>query len=559
MAKRKKRKSGLLNTLKEYSADTSKSLGSGILKGGASLVDLPVSVLSYPFREKDPNRHWAMDALFGYQPVSNEIEGSVFDYAPQTTVGRYAQSLGEFIPGGFIGKAPKVVKAAVTLAGGLGSEAAGDVAGHFLGEQAKPYAKMAGGLLLPFGATRLTNRKVGIPNTVIPKELPPGGEEALVALAGKGNKLFEKPLMQWAEGGVGDFLSKTRGELEELSNLNKGSHAEKTKLFADKQANNLDLVERLKDEIRQYEPNLSAPKSQKLPSTNFIEDVIMQVGDRNLFGLDKLRREMDFGRPGARETYRIIKNFIEDYAPGYQEIVHKDNVARQAEVMLNSLKSKSIRSKDNSTALKNFANDIKHKLETQNKNGLDFETLNKTPSSDSQKLTSLYDEIQGFKEAAGPKSPEAIKKAIAERSLSNEGSIGHVIGHPLKSTGKGLEYILRPNAQQRKFMELFPENFGSPYGQGLKGAGTSFINSSLTSPPIPITAEDFFVYQPPVADEQGDHERSSIVDEIRAARGNMSQGGSSIAAEIRAARGNMSQGGSSIAEEIRSRRSNTRR
>lgn len=504
-------------------ADMSVGAPTGLLRSAAGVADIPISMATSFFRERDPNRSWPGNFFFGYQPIQGMLKDNGLDYEAKTTPGQIAQALGEFSLGA-IGKAPAAVKGIGILSGALGSEAAGHLAAKYLGEGARPYAKLAGGLLSPIGATRIYNRFVGIPNTVIPKELPPGGEEALVALASKGNKLFKKPLMQWAEGGVGEFMSKTRGELEELSNLNRGSHAEKLKHLSDKKANNLDLVERLKDEIRQYEPNLKAKRDQKLPSTNFIEDEIKKVGERNLSGLDKLRRDIEYGKPGSREAYKIISNFIEENAPGYQNLVDRDNVARQAELMLNSLKSKSIRSKNEATALKNLANDLKDKLDVKRK--LDFETLKREPTAESEKLSSLYDEIQNFAEAIPGKSPEAIQKAIAARALSNEGSIGYALGHPLKTTGKGIEYLLQPSLEQQNFMNLFPNKFGSPYGQGLKGAGTTFINSSLTDAPKPVNPEDIFIYEPQkpeMSDQNDGPKRGSIREAVLAARGNRSQ------------------------------------
>ena len=127
--KRKKSKSGLLNSLKEYGEDTSKSFGSGILKGGASLIDLPVSAVSSIFRERDPEKGKFENIVAGYTPMNDLLAKFGLDYTPKTDMGRYVGAIGEFIPGGYIGKAPKAVKAIGAIAGGLGSEAAGDIVG----------------------------------------------------------------------------------------------------------------------------------------------------------------------------------------------------------------------------------------------------------------------------------------------------------------------------------------------------------------------------------------------------------------------------------------------
>jgi hypothetical protein len=138
--------------------DFFKSGGRGIVKGAIGLAGLPGDfeagvksgldkILPLP-AGAEPH------GLIPPPPTSSQIESGVEKIAgkfdePQTTAGKYAQSVGEFIPSAVIGPGGLATKAATTLAGGIGSESAGEVAE---GTGAEPYARFAGGLLGGAGA-----------------------------------------------------------------------------------------------------------------------------------------------------------------------------------------------------------------------------------------------------------------------------------------------------------------------------------------------------------------------------------------------------------------------
>lgn len=95
--------------------------------------------------------------------VANLTEGGS-QYEPQTTLGDYTQTVGEFIGGGAGGR--------IGLGGGLMSEAAGQLTED---TSVEPYARIAGGLLGGMAATpRPTSAPVRNPNT-------PQGQRAMMA------------------------------------------------------------------------------------------------------------------------------------------------------------------------------------------------------------------------------------------------------------------------------------------------------------------------------------------------------------------------------------------
>lgn len=76
---------------------------------------------------------------------SEAIQSHIGFHEPQTTLGKYAETAGEFLgdPLSYVGPGGVARKAATALAGGLGSEAAGQATE---GTGLEPYARIAGGL-----------------------------------------------------------------------------------------------------------------------------------------------------------------------------------------------------------------------------------------------------------------------------------------------------------------------------------------------------------------------------------------------------------------------------
>jgi hypothetical protein len=118
--------------------DVARSFGRGIAKGAIGLVGLPGDAAK--LLNEGINKG---EEAFGMTPppsadvaTSGQITKGVESVAgkfgePQTTAGKYAQSVGEFVPSSFIGPGGIATKAATTIAGGLGAEAGGEIGGEW--------------------------------------------------------------------------------------------------------------------------------------------------------------------------------------------------------------------------------------------------------------------------------------------------------------------------------------------------------------------------------------------------------------------------------------------
>ena len=134
--------------------DMASSFGRGVVKGAIGLAGLPgdVSKGVGNLVEKGGELLGAaprdVPELSGL-PSSGDITGKVEDVAgkfnkPKTTAGKYAESVGEFVPSAVIGPGGLATRAATTVAGGLGAEGAGELTE---GTGLEPYARFAGGLV----------------------------------------------------------------------------------------------------------------------------------------------------------------------------------------------------------------------------------------------------------------------------------------------------------------------------------------------------------------------------------------------------------------------------
>lgn len=152
--------------------DMLKSAGSGIVKGVSGLVGLPAAVENITAKGIDKAVQFAGDQFgvqtprlqgdISYLPTGEQVQGAIERnvtgplHEPQTTPGRYAETVGEFAPaamiGGPAGMAGRVAKYAVLP--GAASEAAGQFTE---GSDLEPYVR-AGTALATGGAAQLLSR-----------------------------------------------------------------------------------------------------------------------------------------------------------------------------------------------------------------------------------------------------------------------------------------------------------------------------------------------------------------------------------------------------------------
>jgi hypothetical protein len=143
--------------------DVAKSGGIGLAKGTIGLAGLPGDVALKLNQGIDYLTEKAGLGVAPSRPVGTSaqiqhaVEGVTGEFRkPQTTAGKYAETIGEFVPGAMVGPggiARKVIAGAVAPA--VASEAAGQAVGE--GSPYEPYARFAGAIaggVAPAAATR---------------------------------------------------------------------------------------------------------------------------------------------------------------------------------------------------------------------------------------------------------------------------------------------------------------------------------------------------------------------------------------------------------------------
>lgn len=168
----------------ETAKDVGKSLVAGVGKGITSLAGLPGDVAEYgargldrasraigdvigvdvPKREDQPPTYGSADAQKAAESITGEF------HKPETTAGRYAETIGEFLPAAAAGPGGLARKVVMNAAlPGAASEAAGQATA---GTPIEPYARAAAGLGAG-GASALLTRP-GSAASAIHHQLPEG-------------------------------------------------------------------------------------------------------------------------------------------------------------------------------------------------------------------------------------------------------------------------------------------------------------------------------------------------------------------------------------------------
>jgi hypothetical protein len=140
--------------------DVAKSAGTGVLRAGAGILGLPGDVqelINAGVRKAGtamgftPTTNIPFDKQKGHMPTSSDVIGAaerigVPFHEPETRAGKFAKSVGEFAPFVLGGEASALRKGASAVLGGVGSEAAGEVAQSAAPGYELP-ARVVGGLI----------------------------------------------------------------------------------------------------------------------------------------------------------------------------------------------------------------------------------------------------------------------------------------------------------------------------------------------------------------------------------------------------------------------------
>lgn len=160
---------GFFGTVK----DVGKSLASGALRGTAGLADLPSDLAQLAVLGGE--KLTGSEAPTGFKDFINtnfregmsDLTGGFSERKPETTLGRYAGTIGEFVPGavgaaitGGGSMAGNVLRGAIAPA--VGSEFLGQMVEGSTKPELEPYARLAGAILGGIGANKIENLARGV-------------------------------------------------------------------------------------------------------------------------------------------------------------------------------------------------------------------------------------------------------------------------------------------------------------------------------------------------------------------------------------------------------------
>lgn len=138
--------------------DVAKSLGSGAVRGAIALAETPELLGRLGVRGYEEAKQLLGGEVEQETPIFDTVTGRTLrgattadDYQPQTTYGKYAGTVGEFLPAAVGGPVGLLRRGATAAAAGLGSEAAGQAVE---GTALEPYARIVGAIATPSVANK---------------------------------------------------------------------------------------------------------------------------------------------------------------------------------------------------------------------------------------------------------------------------------------------------------------------------------------------------------------------------------------------------------------------
>jgi len=144
--------------------DVAKSLGSGLVRGGIALAETPELLGRIGVRGYQEAKQLLGGEVEQETPIFNTVTGRTLreattadDYQAQTTAGKYAGTVGEFLPAAVGGPAGLLRRGATAAVAGLGSEAAGQAAE---GTTLEPVARVVGAFAAPSAISGIKNKTV---------------------------------------------------------------------------------------------------------------------------------------------------------------------------------------------------------------------------------------------------------------------------------------------------------------------------------------------------------------------------------------------------------------
>lgn len=197
-------------SLARSAADWATSAIRGLAKGAAGMLALPgdVGAIAQSLGVPDAPQKVGKVRPEAHVPTSDELMGGFggpvskfLKDKPATEGGKYAESIGEFVPGMVGGGGGLVRKGIQAVAGGVGSEKAGELAKEYLPEH-ETAARVVGGLFGQ-GLPAVVRRAVA-PSTISPTREAMGQTLRQEGVEPTAGDLTGSRTMKYAEHGLGD-------------------------------------------------------------------------------------------------------------------------------------------------------------------------------------------------------------------------------------------------------------------------------------------------------------------------------------------------------------------
>lgn len=313
--------------------DIVKSGGAGLEKGVTNLAGMPgdlANLLALGSKKAGdyigeklgagPSPEVAAPVLPTSEGISKAVESQIGErYKPQTRAGKYAETVGEFLPASLLGPGGTLAKLGTGAVAGLGSEAAGQLTE---GTKAEPYARIAGALAGGLAPTALGRAVTPLPTSPARQRLVDilndEGVNSLTAGQRTGNKS-----LQYAE----DMLGNAPGAGQSASNIRQRGQEQFTEAAMRRAGAGPDATpeilaqnnQRLGTEFRDL-----AARNDLVPDNQFITDVVAAA--RN------------YRRVPDSQQRQMVQGYIDDIidhvnaggmpGPQYQEM--RSRLSRQA-------------------------------------------------------------------------------------------------------------------------------------------------------------------------------------------------------------------------------------
>lgn len=381
--------------------DDAKALGYGAARGAAGIADFLGSVASYPFRKAyeagndvveyiKGNKKQLKDSLdkkekagllgqfsdlFGGVDVAQQqAQKAGLLNAPTNKREAYLQSIGEAVPGVFMGGVPGLTRKAVTAIGsGLGAQALGDAA-KLIDPSYETLGRIGGSIV--GGIPGITYNSPLMAQRTIKPNL--NDEQIGIMKALEKKPEYAPYFADKIKSDDADLLKSLTDQINKASRARKDSGKQVQALLAKTpEVDTSPIVNFLQNHIKEVEG--TAPGSGG-ESVKYAQDMIRRIqNQKSPLALHRLKQEVgaftkDLNAPGvtkegiARPLYGQISEVLDQSAPGYRDLTRQANEARQAQVLKTELDNSVALSKgDPAKALDRFSrrviqNEIKNDL-----------------------------------------------------------------------------------------------------------------------------------------------------------------------------------------------------